>query len=175
MMALLWCVIGMIGLSRATSQLQDEIPADTVRTGCSILFSKQFHIIAEDPLSNPLFDMWMEWRCRDGEAITIDKYEINGASPELEALFFWQENHIVTLVKWSVNSQSSDYVGNYYKIFSYQYERDQNGGAFTRNEDIMKKLPAGLEGRTKNGSRVIYPFKNETAIRKRLRTLKPEN
>lgn len=79
------------------------------------------------------------------------------------------------LVKWSVNSQASEYVGDYYKVFAYRYEREGGGGKFKKNETIMKNFPAGFDGRSKNGLRATYPFKNAASIRKRLQTLKINN
>ena len=173
--ALLRFAISMMGPFHTDSQSQAEFSVDAIRLGCSVSFSKQFHAIPEDPLSNPPFDISVDWHCRDGEAITIDKYEINGSSPEVETLFYWQGRNIVMLVKWSVNSQASEYVGDYYKVFAYRYEREGGGGKFKKNETIMKNFPAGFDGRSKNGLRATYPFKNAASIRKRLQTLKINN
>ncbi len=167
----LWCALNMIGASHAAHQSQEEFSADAIRLGCTVSFPKQFHAISDDPLSTPLFDVSVEWHCRDGETAIIDKYEIDGSSPEISTFFYWQGHSMVVLVKWSVNSQASDYVGDYYKVFSYRYERVGAEGRFVKNETIMKNFPAGLDGRSKNGLRIIYPFKNAASIRKRLQRL----
>lgn len=167
----LWCTLNMIGASHAANQAQEVFSADAIRLGCSVSFPKQFHAISDDPLSIPLFDVSVEWHCSDGETAIIDKYEINGSSPEISTLFYWQDHSIVVLVKWSVNSQASEYVGDYYKVFSYRYERVGAEGRFVKNETIMKNFPAGLDGCAKNGTRIIYPFKSAASIRKRLQKL----
>ncbi|WP_227461268.1 hypothetical protein [Cupriavidus pauculus] len=168
---MLWCALSMIGACHADNQTQQEFSADAIRLGCSVAFPKQFHAISDDPLSTPLFDISVEWHCRDGETAIIDKYEINGASPEISTLFYWKNHSIVVLVRWSVNSRASDYVGDYYKVFSYRYEKVMDEGRFVKNETIMKNFPAGVDGRSKSGMRIIYPFKSAESIRKRLQRL----
>jgi len=173
--ALLWWIIGVAKTSHAASQFQKEFSADAIRLDCSVSFFKQFHTIRDDPLSTSPFDVSVQWHCRDGEATTIDKYEINGSSPEVVTFFYWQGHSIVVLVKWSVNSQASDYVGDYYKIFSYRYEYIGLGRQFIKNETIMKSFPPGVDGHSRSGARIVYPFKDAISIRKRLRILDINN
>ncbi|CAB3790927.1 hypothetical protein LMG28614_03197 [Paraburkholderia ultramafica] len=81
---------------------------------------------------------------------------------------YWKGRDIAVLVKWSVNSQASDYVGDYYKVFIYRLAGRGGQQMFVRDEAAMEKFPAGWDGYTQSGSPVHYPFKNAGAIKKRL-------
>ncbi|WP_157025142.1 hypothetical protein [Paraburkholderia heleia] len=148
-----------------------SLPADAIRGGCSISFSKKFHPVQGDFLSTPPFSILSSWKCRDGEELSIDKYEINGSSPDLITVFYWERRNIVTLVKWRVNSEISDYSGDYYRVFAYIYSTKFGSPKFIRDDDLMKHFPAGFDGFTKDGEPVIYPFKDAASIRKKLRSI----
>lgn len=155
----------MSGLSFAEDGRQKEISADVIRSGCSVLFSTHPHPYLDDPLSSAPIDVIASWRCLDGENLPIDKYEINGVSPEIVTVFFWRDSSIVVLVRWSINSLAADYVGNYYKVFIYKYLKDNH--QFVVGDEAMKGFPAGWDGRTKSGVRVRYPFKDAASIKRR--------
>lgn len=152
-------------------ELPASLPADVIRAGCSIFFSKDFHPIQDDPLSNPPFSIVNSWRCRDGENLPIDKYEINGSSPDVVTVFYWRRRDILVLVRWQVNSEAADYAGNYYELFAYTHSDKFGSPKFTRDNGIMKYFPPGFDGVDKNGVPVIYPFKDVPSIRKKLRSV----
>ncbi|WP_322014094.1 hypothetical protein [Paraburkholderia sp. J12] len=167
----------LLGLACAAAPCYsaDEFPAslsaDVIRPGCSIFFSKEFHPVQDDPLSTPLFSIVESWKCRDGEDLPIDKYGINGSSPDIVTVFYWGRHDIVVLIKWEVNSQAADYSGDYYKLFAYTYSNKFGSPKFVRDNELMKYFPAGFDGVKKNGASITYPFKDASSIRKKLRSV----
>ncbi|WP_414444191.1 hypothetical protein [Burkholderia sp. 22PA0106] len=149
----------------------DTVSADAIREGCSISFKKIHHPIPNDLLSNPPFSISAQWNCKDGEHLFIDKYDINGSSPQIASVFYWKSRDVFVLVKWEINSRASDYSGSYYEIFSYEYAPNSNPRTLTRNGGLEKYFPPGFDGTAKNGTPVVYPFKNAASIRKKLRRL----
>jgi hypothetical protein len=150
---------------------QSEVSADAIRVGCSLSFSKQFHSVQDDPLSAAPFDLLATWHCDDGEKSVIDKYEINGASPEVATVFYWKRRYIVVLVKWSINSRAADYNGDFYKVFIYKSTKIPGKYGFVIDAAAMERLPPGLDGQSKNGKAIVYPFKDAASIRKKLRAI----
>ncbi|WP_143016557.1 MULTISPECIES: hypothetical protein [Burkholderiaceae] len=157
--------------SYAAGESPDQISADPIRRGCFISFSKELHPVADDPLSTPPFDILANWRCNDGEQFPIDKYEINGSSPEVTTVFYWKNRSIIVLVKWPTNSQAADYEGDYYKVFIYRYSRVSDKSMLTRDDSSMRNFPPGWNGSDRNGKPLSYPFKDAASIRKKLRTI----
>jgi hypothetical protein len=157
--------------SWAAGESPDQIAADSIRSGCFVSFSKELHPVADDPLSTPPFDVLANWRCDDGEQLPIDRYEVNGSSPEVATVFYWKKTNIIVLVKWTISSQASDYEGGYYKVFIYQYKRASDQSTLTRDDLAMKSFPPGWDGSKKNGKPLSYPFKDAASIRRKLRTM----
>jgi hypothetical protein len=170
-LALLLCIAYISLPVYATEGSPPEVRADAIRVGCSVLFSKQFHPVRDDPLSAAPFDLLATWQCDDGEKSVIDKYEINGASPEVATVFYWGRHRIVVLVKWSINSRAADYSGDFYKIFIYKSTKTSGNDDFERDVAAMKRLPAGWDGQAKDGKAIVYPFKDAASIRKRLQLI----
>lgn len=150
------------------------VSADAIRVGCSVSFSKQFHPVQVDPLSTARFDLLATWQCNDDEKLVIDEYEINGASPEVATVFYWGRHYIVVLVKWPTNSLAADYLGDFYKVFTYKYTRVSRKDNFEMDAAAMKRLPAGWDGHAKDGKVVVYQFKEAASIRKRLQAIHPD-
>ncbi len=84
--------------------------------------------------------------------------------------FFWGKDSFVVLVKWSINSQAADFQGDFYKVYVYKYNNDGDAPPFIRQEKIMNKFGQGWDG-TRKGAAVVYPYKNASSIRRRLRQL----
>lgn len=163
--------INISGPSFAEDGRIGEISAGVIKHGCSVQLSTQTHTDLDDPLSSAPFDVLASWRCLDGENLFIDKYEINGANPEILTVFFWQNNNIIVLVKWSINSLAADYSGDYYRVFIYGYTKNEHGSIISKNEEAMKEFPAGWDGRNKNGTRLRYHFKDAASIQEKLSKL----
>jgi hypothetical protein len=149
----------------------ENIPADQIRSGCSVSFSKELHPNRNDPLSTPLFAIVASWHCIDGEQLPLDRYEINGSSPEVAIVFYWRKRDVVVLVKWPINSRAADYSGNYYDVFIYEYDNKYHTPRFVRNQFAQKYFFAGFDGVAKDGSPVKYPFDNSEAIRKKIQSI----
>ncbi|SIO05703.1 hypothetical protein [Paraburkholderia phenazinium] len=173
-LAFLICIACISPPVYATEGSPIAMSAGASRVGCSVLFSKQFHPVEGDPLSVVPFDLLATWQCDDGEKSVLDKYEINGASPEVATVFYWGWCRIVVLVKWSINSQVADYNGDFYKIFVYKSTKTSCKDDFERDVAAMKSLPAGWDGQAKDGKVVVYPFKDADSIRKRLQMIYPD-
>lgn len=172
LLSLLLIVTGTPALSYATGRKSPEnVSADVIRPGCSVSFSKELHADPDDPLSTPPFAVIASWRCRDEKRLPIDRYEINGSSPEVVTVFYWHKRDVVVLVKWQVNSRAADYSGDYYKVFIYKYDNKYNQQKFIKYQLTEKYFPSGFDGVAKDGSPVEYPFKDVASIRKKLRTL----
>lgn len=155
----------------ASEESPNKVSAAQIRAGCSILLSKAFHPAVDDPLSVPPYDVVATWFCEGGEYSRIDTYERNGGSPEVVTVTYWKGRDIAVLIKWSINSQASDYVGDYYKVFLYRGVSRAGQQTFVKDEAAMGKFPAGWDGYTRSGSPVHYPFKSAGAIKKRLRAI----
>lgn len=165
--------IGLICLPALATEAggsPDEISANSIRNGCDVTFSKELHPLPNDPLSTPPFDISAKWICRDGEVSDFDKYAINGSSPSVVTVLFWRGRYIIVLVKWTENSSASDYVGDFYEVFSYK--RQQLGGraGIVRDSAIERLFSSGWDGYSRSGSKVEYPFKDAASIRKVLRS-----
>jgi hypothetical protein len=162
--------INISGLSFAEDGRLGKYSAEVIKHGCSVQFSTQTHTNLDDPLSSAPFDVLASWRCLDGEKLFIDKYEINGANPEISTVFFWKKDRIIVLVKWPINSQATDYVGDYYRVFIYRYTNN-NGSIISKDEEAMKEFPTGWDGLNKNGARLKYHFKDAASIKEKLSKL----
>jgi hypothetical protein len=153
----------------SSEKLPDVISAESIRPGCSIYFVKRFYSDSDDPLSVPPYDLVSTWKCQGVGQSRIDTYEINGGSPEVVTVTYWKRRAIVVLVKWSINSRASDYVGDYYKVYVYKRMKEATGKErFVRDEAIMNKFPEGWGGNTQSGTAVRYPFKDAASIKRRL-------
>jgi len=170
-LAFLLCIAWISLPVYATEESPLEVSANAIRVGCLVSFAKQFHPVQDDPLSAAPFDLLATWQCDDGEKSVIDKYEINGASPEVATVLYWGQHHIVVLVKWSINSQAADYSGDFYKVFIYKSTKTSDKDDFERDVAAMKRLPAGWDGQAKDGKTIVYPFKDADSIRKRLQAI----
>lgn len=148
----------------------DDIPANVIKNGCNLNFSKELHPLPNDPLSTPPFDISARWICRDGEASDFDKYTINGSSPSVVTVLFWRDRYIIVLVKWVINSSASDYVGDFYKIFSYKRQQIGGRAAIVRDRSLESLFPPGWDGNDRNGSKVKYFFKDAASIKKVLKS-----
>jgi len=170
-LALLLGISSLAGWAHAANKSPDKIAADAVRAGCSVSFFEEPLQDLHNPSSGPLFNVKATWQCRDGEILSIDSYEVNGSSPKVVTVFYWQNREIVTLVRWSVNSKAADYVGDYYQVFIYKYVRSSKGANIVRDSTAMKAFPEGWDGVRRDGAPVIYAFKDAASIRKRLRAI----
>lgn len=148
-----------------------SVTADAIRAGCVISFSKEFYPVQGDPLSSPPFSIVSLWKCRDGEKLPIDRYGVNGSSPDVVTVFYWKRRDVVVLVKWQINSEAADYSGSYYEIFAYTYTNSLKSPRFVRDNGLMKYFPAGFDGVAKDGALVVYPFKDASSIREKLRSV----
>jgi hypothetical protein len=84
----LLCIVYISFPVYASEESPIEVSADAIRVGCSVSFSKQFHPVQDDPLSAAIFDLLATWQCNDGEKSVIDKYEINGVSPDVITVLY---------------------------------------------------------------------------------------
>lgn len=170
-LSLLFGISGLAGWAHAANKSPDKIAADVVRAGCSVSFLEEPLQDLHNPSSGPLFNVKATWQCRDGETLSFDNYEVNGSSPEVVTVFYWQKREIVTLVKWSVNSQAADYLGDYYQVFIYKYVYSSKGSKIMRDSTAMRAFPEGWDGVKRDGTPVIYEFRDAASIRKRLRAI----
>ncbi|WP_174981753.1 hypothetical protein [Burkholderia lata] len=165
-------VIGLICLpvlAAETGASPDDIPANSIKNGCDVTFSKELHPLPNDPLSTPPFDISAKWICRDGEVSDFDKYTINGSSPSVATVLFWRQRYIVVLVKWTANSGASDYVGDFYEVFSYKRQQLSGQASIVRDSAVDSLFSSGWDGYDRSGTRVKYPFKDAASIRKVLK------
>ncbi|WP_174918567.1 hypothetical protein [Burkholderia lata] len=172
MLGMVPIVIGLICLPVLASEggaSPDDIPANSIKDGCDVTFYKELHPLPNDPLSAPSFDISAKWICRDGEVSDFDKYTINGSSPSVVTVLFWRQRYIVILVRWAANSSASDYVGDFYEVFSYKRQQLNGQAAIVRDSAVDGLFSSGWDGYDRNGSRVKYPFKDAASIGKVLK------
>ena len=74
------------------------------------------------------------------------------------------------LVKWSTNSQASDFQGDYYKVYVYDYKKTQIERPFASRDDIDKRFGEGWDG-ILNGKKIVYQYKDAKGIRSRLKKI----
>jgi hypothetical protein len=145
--------------------LIQRLPADQIQNGCNLSL---YALETESPaLGRPDHSLDLRWACNDGQTKIIDTYEIEGGSPSVETILYRKNRDIVALVKWESNSQAADIVGDYYKIYVYQYDPENLVSPFHSDKETMKKLGEGWEG-VMNGRRVHFPYKDAASIRKAL-------
>ncbi|WP_269508459.1 hypothetical protein [Burkholderia sp. IMCC1007] len=148
----------------------DNISASSIKNGCNVVFHKEFRVLSNDPLSTPPFDISAKWTCRDGEGGDFDRYGINGSSPSVVTVLFWRGRYIIVLVKWVINSAASDYVGDFYEIYSYRRQQLGERMGIVRDSTIERLFSSGWDGYARDGSNVKYPFKDAASIRRVLRS-----
>ncbi|MFM0550058.1 hypothetical protein P0D69_03660 [Paraburkholderia sediminicola] len=154
----------------ASNVSRDTISSNQIRAGCNILFKKSIYEDSHDPLSDPLYSVDLEWTCDSEPPIIVDRYDVEGSSPEVVTVFFRRKRRIVVLVKWSINSQASDFVGDFYTIYVYRFDPKRPKYPFIRQDEIMDKLGSGWDG-VKDGRPVKYPLKDAASIVKALTRL----
>ncbi|WP_146122037.1 hypothetical protein [Burkholderia multivorans] len=166
-------IIGIIFSSAsalAENESPDKISANPVENGCDLIFSKELRPLQNDPLSTPPYDVAVQWSCRDGQVVNVDKYAINGSSPTVVTVLFWRKRYVVVLVKWATNSSAADYVGDYYETFVYKHRKVNGAVSLAKDDSISKLFPPGWDGYAKNGKRIAYPYKDAASIRKLLKS-----
>lgn len=157
-------------LAQVRDVASPSIAGNDLRAGCKIVFPKDIKHSDSDPLSSGNFDIKVIWTCIGTHEITIDRYEIDGDSPEIVTVFFWKNQKTVILVKWSTNSQASDFQGDYYRVYVYDYKKNQGEKPFVSRNDIDKKFGEGWDG-ILNGRKVVYQYKDAKSIRSRLKKI----
>lgn len=156
--------------THAASVSPDIIPSDRIRAGCQIIFKKSIYENSDDPLSNPPYSIDLEWTCDGKTPVIVDRYDVEGSSPEIATVLFRKKQSVIVLVKWSINSQASDLEGNFYKVYVYRFDPENPRHPFTRHNKIMRKLGSGWDG-VKEERPVNYPLKDAASIRKALARL----
>lgn len=147
-----------------------SILGNDLRAGCKIVFPKDNKRSDDDPLSTGNFEIEVIWTCIGTREITIDRYEIDGGSPEIVTVFFWKNQKTVILVKWPINLQASDFQGDYYKVYVYDYKKNQIEKPFVSRDDIDNKFGEGWDG-ILNDKKVVYRYKDAKSIKSRLRKI----
>ncbi|WP_158940298.1 hypothetical protein [Burkholderia sp. S171] len=143
------------------------ISANDLRKGCSIFFQKDFKYSDSDPLSSNIFNIQASWMCVGSQQIAIDRYEIEGSSPEILTVLFWKHQRAVILVRWATSSQASDFQGDYYRVYVYDYRKNNVKKPFVGRNDIDKRFGEGWDG-ILNGKKILYRYKDAKSIRSRL-------
>ncbi len=119
----------------AYNDLPDNIRATQVKEGCGIKFLRDEYPEESNGLSYPLYDVLMKWDCASGESALIDRYDIEGISPEIVTVLFWRKRSIAVLVKWAVNSHAADFQGDFYRVYVYRYEPSKSGAGFKKEKE----------------------------------------
>ena len=146
------------------------ISSEQIKIGCRINFKKEIYENSNDPLSNPPFSLDLEWACDGKPPIIVDRYDVEGSSPEIVTVIFRKKRYIVILVKWTTSSVASNFEGDFYKCYVYRFVPGTTGQPFVRESEIMKKLGSGWDG-SKDGQPVSFPLKDSASIRKLLTRL----
>jgi hypothetical protein len=154
-------------IAQIDEALSSTISATQLSAGCKIYFQKNIKHSDNDSLSSAGFDILSKWMCIGSHEMTIDQYEINGSSPVILTVLFWKHQKAVILVRWSTNSRASDFQGDYYKVYIYDYEKTNDKKPFTRRNDIDEKFGEGWDG-ILAGRKIVYQYKDAAKIRSRL-------
>ncbi|QCP51347.1 hypothetical protein FAZ95_20645 [Trinickia violacea] len=151
--------------SRCDELVVQQLSADQIEKGCGL---NLYAIEGEKPaIGRPDYSLDLRWSCDEQPVRIIDRYEIEGGSPDVVTVLYRKARDIIVLVKWSSNSRVADTQGDYYRVYAYRYMKKNPVKPFSRNEDIMKRFGEGLEG-TLDGKPVHFPYKNADSIRKAL-------
>ncbi|EHC5874199.1 hypothetical protein JR782_005084 [Salmonella enterica subsp. enterica serovar Eastbourne] len=65
--------------------------------------------------------------------------------------------------KWHICSPASDFCGDLYRIFLYQYMESSESDGFIKIDSLKDKELTGMEG-IKNGRKVSFPLRSKEAI-----------
>jgi hypothetical protein len=157
-------------LAAADNKSSQKISANHIKQGCALVFDK--NVISDDThaLGVPPHNLVVIWVCQGQKSVKIDQYEVEGESPQIATVILWQNKGFVVLVKWSINSQASDFSGTFYKVYIYEHNLVSGAPAFIRQDKLMSKFGQGWDG-NRDGVIVAFPFKDAASIRKKLRQL----
>jgi hypothetical protein len=164
------CALSSPLLAQVGEVASPTISASSLREGCKIAFPKDVKYSHSDPLSSGSFDIRVMWMCVGSTDVEIDRYEIEGGSPEIVTVLFWKRQKAVILVRWSTNSQASDFQGDYYKVYVYDYNKNLTKKSFIRRGDIDKRFGEGWDG-VLNGKQIVYKYKDAQSIKSRLKKI----
>ncbi|MFK0376412.1 hypothetical protein [Pandoraea sp. NPDC090278] len=134
-------ICGTVAASSLTDRSPRIISADEIRSGCSIHINRNYQYDKNDPLSTPPYSLIISWQCVDGENLPIDELPINGASPEITSILYFNSMNIVIQARWPMNSQSAEYLGYHHKISAYTYNEKTIPKRFIENKEIENKSP----------------------------------
>jgi len=161
--AIAWPICG-----RCDEHLLQQLSASQIENNCNLgLYS-----IDGEAVSLGRSDHYLDlrWVCDGRPVRDIDRYEIEGGSPDVVTILYRKKRNIIVLVRWMSNSQAADVQGDYYKIYAYRYTPDDPMKPFSRELRIMNKLGEGWDG-AMNGEVVHFPYKDAGSIRKALNRL----
>ena len=155
-----WPIFG-----RCDEYLLRQLSASQIENNCNL---KLYSIEGERGLIGlPDHSLDLKWVCDDRPVLSVDKYEIEGGSPDVVAILYRKNRYIIVLVRWVSNSRAADAQGDYYKIYAYRRTLEDRRKPFSRELSIMNKLGEGWDG-TMNGEVVHFPYKDARSIRKAL-------
>jgi hypothetical protein len=142
-----------------------RISANQIEKGCNL----DLHAIEDErpAIGRPDRALDLKWVCAGRSVKVIDRYEIEGGSPDVVTVLYRKNRDIIVLVKWGLRSLAADVQGDYYKIYVYRHAPENLIKPFSLRRDIMKKLGEGLDGAV-NGRPVYFPCKDAASIRKAL-------
>ncbi|MEZ0604699.1 hypothetical protein ACAX43_21440 [Paraburkholderia sp. IW21] len=157
--------------SAASSPSPLVIPADQIKEGCTVEFISERPTNETNAPGSQPHEIAVKWICKGVATATIDRYQVEGGSPQIITTLFLKRKIFVALAKWPVTSHASDFQGDFYKVYIYKYNRESNTHPFIRDDKMMDKFGLGWDG-VKDGITVTYPFKDAALIRSRLNQLK---
>jgi hypothetical protein len=75
-------------LAASNNKLPLKIPADQIKHGCVLVFDKKFFPNDTHALGAPPHDTVANWVCQGKKAVEIDRYEVEGESPQIATVLF---------------------------------------------------------------------------------------
>ncbi|KAI3590595.1 hypothetical protein D9X30_4080 [Cupriavidus sp. U2] len=169
---ILHIVAGIVFIMLSKSQFAAEtgdtsIDGTAIRPGCAVVFEREFlHQSAGSLGATPFFVLPI-WTC-DDQRVLIDRYDINGASPEVVEGVLLKNQALVVLVRWSISSRAADFSGHFYRVFIYRHIALDGADACIRDCYGMGAFPEGWDGTWKNGKSAVFQYKDANSIVRKL-------
>lgn len=156
-------VFSHVACATGIDPIEFQLPADEFKQGCAVLFEAASTATDEDRLGTPPLEINVTWKCNGLPSQLLDTYGIEGGSPKIVTSFIRNRSQLVVAAKWHICSPASDFCGDLYRIFLYQYMESSESDGFIKIDSLKDKELTGMEG-IKNGRKVSFPLRSKEAI-----------
>lgn len=150
---------------------QDDVTlsATQLRPRCVVKLHKTYAPSVGADVNGKVFDMHILWKCMGEKPANVGTIGAEGSGPEIVTVFY-RTNEIVVLARWTSQSETADFQGDFYEVNAYRLVKDADKTAFRAEPHVTDAFRDGYDG-VLNGRRVTFPYKTASSIRARLAEL----